>query len=290
MSICTCVRSASLGNGWGAPVVLVCCVLVIAGAATLRFLPARRPLAVGLLVGGALLAVVRQFAATELISGLVPAFPILVAGLVFLRRDDLRRPVVRLCLGVSAISALGIWATSYTVGGGVEWGGRFYHLLHPLVVPIVVLGLDRARRGLPAGPRHIAVVSVLVVTASLSLLSLRAMHDMRRASEIVVPAALAAADAAAAPSDGGAPVLITDAEPLARSAWASLDGYRLLRVPDSADLEPLLDILADEQVGTVTVLVSPLQELPDGSLGRWSVVEERELEGWNISCVELAQR
>lgn len=296
------LRPASLGTGWAPVAVFLCLVLVVVAGVLLRFLPARRPLAVGALVAAAVLAVVRQFAPTDLISGLLPAWPLLVLGLLFLRRRDLRRPAMQLCLGVSVLSAGAIWLTSYAVGGGVEWGGRYFHLLLPLLVPPTVLGLDRARRSLPAtapatvpgrlglSPRTVAVASVVVLTASISLLSLRSVVDLRRASSVVVPAALAAADAAEPAADGGAPVLVTDAQPLGRAAWASLDDHRLLRVPVDVPLAPLLDDLADTEVGTVTVLVSPLQELPDAALERWEVVAERPLEGWNITFVELHRR
>jgi hypothetical protein len=290
------LRPALNGSGWGSLVLLVGIAAVLAGAAILRD-PQRRQLGLAVLCSGAGMVVLRQLAPVEVVSGLVPAFPLLVIGLMYLRRADLRDRVVQLCLGVSALTALAILATTYSVGGGVEWGGRFFHLLLPLVVPVVVLGLDRARASLPdepvrpglrITPRQVAVGAVLVATASLSVLSLRAVHSTRTTADQVVEAALAAADEARPAADGGAPVVISDARPFARAAWDSFTDYRMLRVPSDEPLGPVLDGLADAGVGTVVVMTSSIQQLPDDVDDRWQVAHEQ---GWpGLRFVELHQR
>ena len=136
--------------GTGAMVLFVATACLIAGAVLLRRSPARRDLAVQLVVVGAALTVVRQFLPLGHVTGLVAAFPLLVMGLVQLRRSDVASLTARVCLLASAVTASLVLATSYAIGGAAEWGGRFYHVLLPLLVPLVVVGaadaLDRLRR------------------------------------------------------------------------------------------------------------------------------------------------
>ena len=287
---------------WGAPVTLLSTVLLIAAGITLRVSPTRRRLVVAFASAAAVLAVVRQLAPLTLVSGLIPAAPLLVVGLVFLRRSDLRSVAVRLCLGISVLTAGAIWITSYPQGGAFEWGGRYFHVLLPLLVPVALVGLERAVDTLGADPstpcarrraigaRQVVVVAALVVTASLSLLSIRTVHALRDAHARTVATALASADAAAPAADGGTPVLISDARPIGRLAWSELSAYRIVHVPDPDLVGPLLDDLAEEQIGTVTLLVSPFQELPPEAAEDWIVVEERGDPDVNMSYVELRQR
>ena len=295
----TILRPYSDVPNWGSSVLFGCVALVLAAGVLLRVVPERRRTAIVMLVAAAGLAILRQFAPVGMVSGLVAAFPAMVLGLMFLRRKDTRSEVLRLCLGSATVAGLAIWVTSYPIGGAVEWGGRFFHLLLPLIVPFSVLGLDRAIAAsgvlAPAGTtrniaRTVAISSLLIVTGSLSVLSLRTGADLRSASRTIVQAGLTAADAAAPAVDGGSPVIISDARPLGRAAWASLDDYRMLRIPYGEDLSPVLDGLADEGVGTVTVMVSQRADLPADVDERWAVVEERGIPEWNTLFLELRQR
>ena len=141
--------------GTGAMVLFVATVCLIAGAVVLRRSPDRRSLAVQLIVVGAALTVVRQFLPLGHVTGLVAAFPLLVMGLVQLRRTDLASLTARVCLIASAVTASLVLATSYAIGGAAEWGGRFYHVLLPLLVPLVVIGAANALDGLSRIPAPI---------------------------------------------------------------------------------------------------------------------------------------
>ncbi len=130
--------------GPAAIVLFIATVCLIAGAVLWRRSPRHRSLAVQLVVAGAALTVVRQFLPVGQVTGLVAAFPLLVMGLVQLRRADLASFTARVCLITSAVAASLVLATSYSIGGAAEWGGRFYHLLLPLVVPLAVTGAAAA--------------------------------------------------------------------------------------------------------------------------------------------------
>ena len=141
--------------GTGAMVLFVATACLIAGAVLLRRSPARHGVAVQLIVAGAALTVVRQFLPLGHVTGLVAAFPLLVMGLVQLRRADLASLTARVCLIASAVAASLVLATSYAIGGAAEWGGRFYHVLLPLLVPLVVIGAANALDGLSRIPAPI---------------------------------------------------------------------------------------------------------------------------------------
>ena len=149
------LRSGDPRLGTGAMVLFVATACLIGGAVLLRRSPARRGLAMQLIVAGAALTVVRQFLPLGHVTGLVAAFPLLVMGLVQLRRADVASLTARICLIASAVAASLVLATSYAIGGAAEWGGRFYHVLLPLLVPLVVIGAVNALDGLSRIPSPI---------------------------------------------------------------------------------------------------------------------------------------
>ena len=69
--------------------------------------------------------------------------------------------------------------TAYSSGGAAEWGGRFYHLLLPIVVIPAVLGLLRFGRSLEGIARPVVALSVVVLTVTFPLLALRANLKLR---------------------------------------------------------------------------------------------------------------
>ena len=77
--------------------VLLGTVVLIGAALLLRIRPGRAPLVGWLVVGAAALSVLRLISGPGLITGLVPAAPVVVAGLVLLRRGDLSSSTARLC-------------------------------------------------------------------------------------------------------------------------------------------------------------------------------------------------
>ena len=307
--------------GTGAMVLFVATACLIAGAVLLRRSPERSPLAVQLVVVGAALTVVRQFLPLGHVTGLVAAFPLLVMGLVQLRRADVASLTARVCLIASAVTASLVLATSYAIGGAAEWGGRFYHVLLPLLVPLVVIGaadaLDRLRHpsrigtddgetetdfggaetdfdgvgDSAAGTRlaRVLTVAVLVAVGSMSLLCLRTGIDMRHDTERVVDRMLGIAAASATPNDGGPPIVVTDSRGLGRVSWDHLDEVRILRMPEAGQLEGLLDRLAAADAGAVVLAVHPDEDLGEDVLGEWRIERDHLRPGQAWRHVELLQ-
>ncbi|MCZ7631299.1 MAG: hypothetical protein M5U19_20615 [Microthrixaceae bacterium] len=98
---------------------------------------------------------------------------------------------------VTLITSAGLVATLYSNGGAAEWGGRFFHLLIPVITPAAVLGLQRGVRGFPDPPdrvltqRLVAIACTLVVTAALSVSGLRAQGEIRAKAADTVDGTLA---------------------------------------------------------------------------------------------------
>ena len=99
-----------------------------------------------------------------LVPGLLVAFPVGV-GATFLALPappDARRD--RLVWMVVALAATGVLLTQYGIGGGVEWGGRYFAMLLPLWVAVAVPGAMARLRSMAVAPRRALAILVGVVT------------------------------------------------------------------------------------------------------------------------------
>lgn len=198
------------------------------------------------------------------VPGLLVAFPVLTAGLLVLRRPLFRDVGAVLAMATSAVFALGVAATQYSTGGTGEWGGRYFALAIPVVVPVILLGLHRHARGMERVARRGAAGALVLCSVALTvtaLLSLRASHG-----EVAgLVASITRAEEVAGP---GRPV-VTTWQAAARYSWAIFDRNPWLLV-EPADIDELRESLA--RVGTdrfVFVTVDP-------------DVDRRHLEGLDV--------
>lgn len=165
-------------------------VAILLAAATIRISAARWLLPVSLLVLAAASLLYQQFGDDVLISGLISAFPVAIGGLILLRRQDLTRHLIPRHLLISMLAIITITVTSYSNGGAIEWGGRFYHVIIPLLVPVAMVGLHHGYRKLPRWPARIAAGAVIVISVSLSLLALGYLHSARELSSRMLHGAI----------------------------------------------------------------------------------------------------
>jgi len=153
---------------------------VVAGAVAARRSPGERRIVVGLAVVATVASVVAFAAApTNLVPGLLVAAPVVAAGLVALRRTSLRSDGARLALGTFAFFAVAVAATQYVQGGSGEWGGRYFALGLPGLVPVVLLALADTGAKLDGITRRVAVGALVVcslATATMGLTSLANTH------------------------------------------------------------------------------------------------------------------
>jgi hypothetical protein len=216
-------------------------------------------------------AVARAVVAPEVVPGLLVAAPVLTAGLAALSRRTFASLAARLA-GLTALLFVGaVLATQYASGGSGEWGGRYFALALPVVVPVVLLGLNQVAEGLaPATRRTLggALVVVALASAVLAGRSLVATEDRSdRLIEVV--------DEVAAGLDD--PVRIATAGAPARFAWDQvLEGSDWLLVAPE-DLRTWLDRAAEQDRGVVLVTSDPDRDRL--ATEDWTPVLEREVGG-----------
>ncbi|MBS1838169.1 MAG: hypothetical protein JST64_10795 [Actinobacteria bacterium] len=182
-------------GGWES-VTLLLPLLVLGvwlAAVALRLLPSRPLLPLVALVASAAASVGLWFWPPGLVTGLLVTSPLVIPGLVWLRRHDLQRAPVTRSLLVVGSATVGILLLNYRVGGAAEWGGRFFHLLLPILLAVVVLGLDNARRVLTRREAWVAGTCLVVVTASIAGAVVTTQVDMRRTVGDFVDGTVAAA-------------------------------------------------------------------------------------------------
>ena len=166
------------------------------------------------------------------VPGLLLAFPLVLPGLLLVNARTLRSDAARMLAGVSILFVLGVLATQYAKGGSGEWGGRYFALVIPVAVPVLLLALrDQAARLDPAVARR-AMVGLAVCMVALTMMGVVALRASHRFTGDLV-AAVDRAGQTVAPTD---PVMVTTDGAMPRFAWSTFDRQRwLLARPDGLD-------------------------------------------------------
>jgi hypothetical protein len=140
-------------------------------------------LARGLLGLGVLAAVLRLWRnPTGYVPGLLPAAPVLFAGIVLFRRrwlPDNGRRTADLLVVTSVLFVLAVSATQYSYGFG-PWGGRYFAIGIPLVTPLASAGLLRARDLVDRSTARVALGAIVVVTVALAGVGVTASRTTHR--------------------------------------------------------------------------------------------------------------
>ena len=265
----------SYGNFDLADITLAAMVLAVVATAVAARTKPEDAAGIRLFAAVAALAAVARLVVGDavVVPGLLMAFPLLPAGMVLLRRSDLRHDVIGPCVAVFAVFALGVIATQYADGGSGEWGGRYFALGLPTIVPVVVFTLTRAGQRLDRDTRRWVLGAAAVMCLALSVLALTSLREGRSRTATLVTAAVAEAEAVPS-ADGGLPVIVTTHNAVGRWAWEHQDEARWLRVADEP-LEPFVRRLGDLGVGQFVVVGRgelDRADLPSGT----TVVSERE--------------
>lgn len=251
-------------------------VLLAAIVAPLLMRPRRtRVLALGLALLGGGAAIFQALQAPSLVSGLLPTVPWIIVGWLSLGRDQFRAPTTRLLIGTSLIATVAISATAYGQGGAAEWGGRFYHVLIPVLGPVAAAGLLAAKDRCSPAEWRVAAISLLagtIAVASIGIRANRAERDINSRLESFI-------EASASQVDSHVVVLsLLSAAGTSRVLWrVNETGHAtLLNVPGIRWLPLLLDRLPADitQVALVTSLSYPSlveKVVRNTTNGDWSV-------------------
>jgi len=116
------------------------------------------------------------------------------AGLLLLRRDSLRDPALAVLLTISVVTAGWLCFLIYADGGATQWGGRFFHLLVPLLAPVVAVAGVRSLGGVRPSHRRLALIAIGVVALAIGAMGIRTAilyreihRDTRLAAERRLP-------------------------------------------------------------------------------------------------------
>jgi hypothetical protein len=207
------------------------------------------------------------------VTGLLPAAPLLVLGVLLFRWRG-AGPVAGLLAGTAAIFAAGILATQYPQGGGLEWGGRY---LSAALVPLAVLAAGGlvgavARAPRPGQQRAAALlVGIGLAVSGFSLVTSGAL----RAREDAIVSALARHPA---------PVTVTTRPALPRLAWRAGDRLTWMLTGDGG-LPALLHGLRARGIGEVAVVVG--RDVPLTALSAYPTLEEQDEPALRDSGIRL---
>lgn len=222
-----------LTPGYGGASVALLALVVMAGAIGWCGLRARsRPDDRAGIVGSAGVAAVAAVVAlavapSNVVPGLLLAFPVAAAGLVALRRRLFDGPAPVLIGATGGLYALAVIATQYSVGGSGEWGGRYFALLVPAAVPLFLAGLRREGRSLRPQVRRAVGGALVVCSLAMSVMAVAGLRVNHRTKADLV----AGVEAAGRATGDDRPVVVTDWIGAPRLAWATFDDHRWLFVP-----------------------------------------------------------
>ncbi|GAC1588001.1 MAG: hypothetical protein NVS3B21_03360 [Acidimicrobiales bacterium] len=174
----------------------------------------------------ALLAVARLFVHPYVaVPGLLIAFPLLW-GSAWLVRPGRLSNIEVVCVGIVGIFFAGVIATQYSIGGALEWGGRYFALGLPVIVPVAMVSCWRSQTWMSATSRRATVAAALCVSLALAVLSLLALNHEKADNAHLV----AEIDRMSRPT-GTQPVVVSIIPWLARISWPIYDHEQMLYVP-----------------------------------------------------------
>jgi hypothetical protein len=180
-----------------------------------------------LAAGAAVAAAVMEPA--NVVPGLVVAFPLATAGVLSLRRPvfHLIGPVI--VAATAVLYALAVLATQYAGGGGGEWGGRYFALLIPGAVPLLLAALRLQSRALPLLVGRALAGALIVCSLALTTMAiggLRTSHQVGGRIEARV-------EAAGRDTGDIQPVVVTTWIGGPRQLWPTFADHRWLFVPQT---------------------------------------------------------
>jgi hypothetical protein len=213
------------------------------------------------------------------IPGLLVAFPFVVVPLVWApelwKVHDER--VLLVAFGAFALAVLG---TQYEQGGTAEWGGRYFAVGIPLLVPLILAVWNRLREAVgPETARFLGVCAVVVLVCS-SLVAINSLRVAHQRTEAVVSGVI---DEVTARAEAEDPVVASIAALIPRLSWDHLDEARWLLVPedDLTDLVERAEVAGLEELFVVTP--GPLDAWTDDT-GAYTVASSTEVWGtWTVT-------
>jgi hypothetical protein len=282
----------SYNAGEGPDAILWLAVAALAAAVVLvRIAPQRRQAIIALGLVALCGYAYRLIAApADTIPGILIAFPLAVVGVLLLTSEDLKPWSVSLVATTALVVLVTVTLTQYPDGGSVEWGGRYFAVALPAIVPVVLLPFRRLS-GDPAlawarGPAMVGAVVLVVILTGI------AVRDFRYSRGLAEELAdrVAAASVVAGPEatiDGKTVVVSPGGRLLPQILWGDFDDYQWV-VFWNQFLDRYEQRLDDLDVSRV-VLVSARSGDAVEQFDDWTEIERTEVGALDVVVLERAQ-
>ena len=227
--------------------------LVVGVVAVRRHQGDRRPVVVLAVIAAAAALLGLLAGPTNVVPGLLVAFPVAAAGLAALRRSTLGPPAAPVALGTFAVFAAAVVATQYVTGGSGEWGGRYFALGIPVLTPVLVLALATAGRTLEPVARRATAGGLVVCSLAMTVMGLGSLRDTHRFTTRLQETAAEAGRDLGSPR----PVMVATHAAIPRLAWARFDDQRWL-LARPGGLGPLVRRLREAGVDRFVLVTDEL--------------------------------
>ena len=235
--------AGSYGSGTTARVLALAAMVVpLLAVLALRRGGPRHDVLVGAGIAAGLLVARIVLAPGEPIGGLLPAWPLLVAGLAGAGAWLWRGPG-RVLSRVSALVIVAVLLTQYPEGGGLEWGGRFLAALWVPLAALAAAGVAARWDGWHPGLRTVASRGAVTLGAASAIVCLVAVASLRADHEEVVAGIEATAS----------PVAVSTIPSVPRLAWRT-HGEVAWLLAEPHELDDLTARLAAGGVAEVTIV------------------------------------
>ena len=220
---------------------------------------------------------------TDPIPGLLATCPVVLYGLLALRRPRGETAVV---LAIAAAFCVAVFLTQYDRGGSLEWGGRYFAIGLPALVPAMLVGLRAVLRSLGATSRRSVLAALFASSLALAVVAVSTLRDSHDDAERLVAGAVQLGGRVES-GDGGDPVIVTTDPDLGRLAWPVAEQSRWLYSRDQ-DVAGLLEGISSAGVDHA-VLVTGDPTVAEGleRSGLVIVLEEQSTVGGEQSLLEL---
>ena len=139
-------------------------------------------------------------------------------------------------------------ATQYGAGGSGDWGGRYLHLVVPILVPLALVSIGAATASLEPSLRRTMIGSLVVASLALSVVAAVAIRDMHDITNDAVEGVHDVAMTTREATSTGGPVVVTDNLAFGRFSWQYVTDQRYLAVTHKRDLPDVVAALADAGV------------------------------------------
>lgn len=284
------LRPQLLGATAAGTIFLGIALLVVIASLYARF----KPTETAIIRGAAILISIGALGALALpkapVPGLLIAFPLLSVGLLSLRRPQLRSSSAQLIVIMAGAYGLTIVATQYPVGGSMEWGGRFFHLVLPVLVPVLLVSVAAAGRRLDRVTARISLASLATVSVVLVVFAVGTIVRIHSFTADLVDNVVELADSTASADDPGGPVVVSNMEAVGRLAWRQAVQARYLKVTESEDLGVVSERLAAAGVEEFVFAAAYHQTEDRNRLDEYTMVADRTVTvgQWKLYVMRLA--